>query len=336
MFKPWLPLHNVDAWELGFVLDDGLPVVSIEARGGLVVAGGAAAAVQMLRPGEVIWKAHAPPPYDAGPVRIVAVEPRGARRHAVASGDTFTVFVKGEGADEIKGISATSARSKITHLAWGGTETLSVLYVLRDDHVLCAMKDDASGSEAQNVEPLRAIASDERGVLAMVTLSAAQPRVLVMPRGLRGHARALEAEIDPEADVQVAVADTAVALVVDGEYVLLSRTMDAPFLRVPALDLGDSDLGWRVGPIAFQGTSRDAALLCGRSEDDLMRIIRVDAANEAMSILEAAGTEIRDAPEILSLTWDASRQRLWGAASDVGIFRLAPPEAKGTKKVVLS
>jgi hypothetical protein len=44
---------------------------------------------------------------------------------------------------------------------------------------------------------------------------------------------------------------TAVALVVDEEYVLLSRTMDAPFLRVPALDLGDSDLGWRVGPIAF-------------------------------------------------------------------------------------
>jgi hypothetical protein len=128
VFKPWLPLHNVDAWELGFVLDDGLPVMSIEARGGLVVAGGAAEEVHMLRPGEVIWKAHAPPPYDAGPVRLVAVEPRGARRHAISSAETFTVFVKGEGADEIQGISSTRARSKITHLAWGGAEGTPALF----------------------------------------------------------------------------------------------------------------------------------------------------------------------------------------------------------------
>jgi hypothetical protein len=59
-----------------------------------------------------------------------------------------------------------------------------------------------------------------------------------------------------------------------------------------------------------------------------------------MSILEVAGTEIRDAPEILSLTWDSSRQMLWGAASEAGIFRLVPAvtpaEARGKKKVVLS
>src|SRR5262249_39380979 len=90
------------------------------------------------------------------------------------------------------------------------------------------------------------------------------------------------------------------------------------------LDLGDSDLGWRVGPIAFLGTSRDAALLCARSEDDLARIIRVDAAGEAMSILEGAGPEIRDAPEILSLTRDASRPRVWGAATAAGASRAGP------------
>lgn len=334
MFKPWLPQHTVDAWELGFALDDGLQVASIEARGGKVIAGGAL--VHVLGPGDMLWKGHAPPPYAVGPVRHVAVEPRGARRYAIASADTVTMFVEGEGVDEVQGISSTKVGSPVTHLTWGGPDGSSVPIFLRADHVLYRMKRDLSGVAAMRVERLRAIASDDQGVTAMVSLSTDPLRVFVVSNEPRWTTRVVPAQVSPDADVQIAVADTAVALVVDEEYVLLSRAPDERFVRVPALDLGGSELGWRVGPIAFQGSTRDAALLCARAEDDLARIIRIDAAGEAMSILEAAGTEIRDAPDIVSMSWDASRQTLWGATSDAGIFRLTPPEAKGKMGVVLS
>jgi hypothetical protein len=334
MWKPWLPLHPADAWELGFALDEDVQVASIEARGGMVVAGGVE--IYTLRPGAALWTGHAPPPYDVGPVRLVAVEPRGARRHAIASAETVTMFVKAERDGDIEGISASVPGSKVTHIAWGGMDGPSTLFFLRDDHVLYEMEADRSGGQALAIEPLHAIASDDRGVVAMVSLSARRPRVLVMSNGRRWEARVVDAEVRPGASVQVAVADTAVALVVDEEYVLLSRARGEPFARVPALDLGENEHGWRVGPVSFQGSSRDAALLCARSEDDLERIIRVDQAGAAVSILEVAGTEIRDAPDIVSLSWDASRQTLWGATSDAGIFKVTPPEARGKKKVVLS
>jgi hypothetical protein len=198
------------------------------------------------------------------------------------------------------------------------------------------MASDESGVEVLEIEPLHAIASDEHGGVAMVSLSGRRPRVLLASNDLHWKARVIEADLGPSASVQLAVAGTAVAIAVDETYVLLSRSPDEPFVRVPALDLGDVDHGWRVGPVAFQGDSSDAALLCARSEDDLSRIVRVDAEGAAMSIVELAGTESRDAPDIVSLSWDASRQLLWGATSDAGILRLSPPEAKGRKRVVLS
>ena len=68
---------------------------------------------------------------------------------------------------------------------------------------------------------------------------------------------------------------------------------------------------------------------------DVSRIIRVDPAGNATSILEMGSTEDADAPEIASLSWDASRQTLWGASPVAGIFHQVAPGPKG-KKVSLS
>ncbi|HEY8088303.1 MAG TPA: hypothetical protein VIF09_10675, partial [Polyangiaceae bacterium] len=272
-FKPWLPLHAADVWELGFILNDGVPISSIEARGGLVVACGAD--VHELRPGAAVWGVHGVPPYDLGSLRLAAVEPRGAKRYAVASAHMVTMFERGEGPGEVRGFSSSSASLEVTHLAWAGTAGPSALWVLRDDHVLYQMRDDGSGLVAMESEPLHAIASDERGVFAMLSLSAGPPRVLLSPDGSRWDLRPLDAEVDLGASVQLAVAGTAVALLVDGKYVLLSRTIDEPFARVPAADLGEDDHGWRMRAIAFQGSSSDSALFYARSEDDLARIVRV-------------------------------------------------------------
>ena len=183
---------------------------------------------------------------------------------------------------------------------------------------------------------MAALASDEGGVVAMVSLLGGEQRVYVTHDGVDLRYRAIDPEISPDATVQLAVAGTAVALVVDQEYVLLSRSVDEPFERISALDAEPGVHGWLTGPVAFQGASSDAAFFCVRWEGDLVRIVRVDPSGATMSIVEMGGADGADAPEIGSLSWDTSRQTLWGTSPDLGIFRSVPPDAKGKKRVSLS
>jgi hypothetical protein len=334
MFEPSLPDHDDDAWELAFVGDDKAEVTAIEARGGMVVASGPE--IGVLRPGGATWHGHAPPPYVGEPARLVAVEPAGRRRYAIASGDTFTLFTRWEASEQVAGMSSTMPGAKVTHMAWVKRQGQSLLFVLRDDLVLRRMKARPSSLEDEELDPVYALGSDERGAYAFVALSGERQRVYSVPDGGRWRIRYLDTRISRRASLQLAVAENAVALVVDAKYVLLSRALGEPFVRVPSLDLGENEHGFRLGPVAFQGATSDAALFCARKEDDLVRIVRVDAAGAPMSILELAGTDLRAAPDILSLSWDGSRQTLWGTTSNAGIFRLMPPEAKGKNRVVLS
>ncbi len=183
---------------------------------------------------------------------------------------------------------------------------------------------------------MAAIASDESGVVGMVSLLGEQQRVFVTRDGMDMDYRAIGHELSPDASVQIAVADTAVALVVDKEYVLVSRSVDEPFRRVAALDADVGARGWLTGPVAFQGASSDAALLCARWEGEVIRIVRVDPSGATISIVEMGSAEGKDAPELGSLSWDASRQTLWGTSPELGLFRSVPPGAKGKKRVSLS
>jgi hypothetical protein len=48
-----------------------------------------------------------------------------------------------------------------------------------------------------------------------------------------------------------------------------------------------------------------------------------------MAIAEIRTTDASAPPEIGALSWDASRQTLWGALPDEGTFQCTAPGAKG-------
>lgn len=332
MSKPKLPSRAGDIWEGGFIFDAPREVQAIEARGGLVVAGGADH--YLLRPGDETWKVR-PPPEDIGPIYAVAAEPRGARRYAVASQKMFAMFMKTPEGDQILRIKPEGFHQSVRHLAWGGDKGPCALYVLHNDATLRRMRPDLSDFEELDIDQMSALASDDNGVVAMVTLPGDETRVYVTRDGVQLMFRQITETIDETASFDLAVADTAVALVVDEQRVLLSRGKDDPFVPVEALASPEGK-GWKTGPIVFQGSSSDSALLCARWENDLVRIIRVDASGAATSIVEMEGTPELDPPEVVGLSWDASRQTLWGASPYVGIFKSVAPGPKGKKKALLS
>ncbi|HEY8091264.1 MAG TPA: hypothetical protein VIF09_25550, partial [Polyangiaceae bacterium] len=318
-------------WGGGFVLSEQHQhcVRSVEARGGLVLAGGAN--LYMIRPGATTI-GMCPPPEELGPVHVVAVEPRGARRYATACGEVFAVFV-GLGKDEqILQIDSQITRpgSRFTHLAWGGATGPCALWARRDDGRLFRIKPDISGALAVPVGPVDALASDDAGGIALVSLVEGAQRVFVTRDGREMNYRSIEPEIRPGASVEIAVAGMAAALVVDRRYVLLSRRPDEPFARVQALELVE-DPPFTLGPIAFQGTSSDAALFCAQRESTGTRVVRVAASGEAMSTFVMFQRDDSAPPEVGALSWDATRQTLWGVGPDAGLFMSTAPGAKGRR-----
>ena len=334
MSKPKLPSRPSEVWDCGFVSDEPRPVRWIEARNGAVLAGGDD--LYLLKPGDEHWLMR-PPPENIGPLDIVAIEPRGERRHALISGRTLGILFKGAQGEQVLAVRPQEEGPMwwITDIAWGGEKGACSLYVLRTDETLLRMRPDLSDLEELEVDAMSALASDDNGTVAMVSLDGAESRVYTTKDGVELSVRELTLDIDLDARVEIAVAGEAVALLIESKYVLLSRGPTDPFQRVEVLDSPEGSR-WKTGPITFQGSSSDAALFCARWESDLVRIMRVDASGAATTIAELGGTEALDPPEVVSLTWDTARQTLWGASPYTGIIRCVAPEAKGKKKPVLS
>jgi hypothetical protein len=332
MSKPKLPSRSSEIWEGGFVLEQPRDVQGIHAAGGLVVAGGAE--LYLLKPADETWKMR-PLLEGMGAVYAVAAEPRGARRYAVVSEQMLTLFFKNKQGDQILRLTPKGPGARVSQLAWGGVKGPCALWLLHDDGSLLRMKPDLSDLEELDIEEMAAIAADDSGVVALMARSSDNPRVYVTRDGSAMSFRHVTEELPDDASIEIAVADTAVALVIDQKRVLLSRSVEDPFQPVEAL-ASPEGRGWKTGPVVFQGATSDAALLCARWEDDMVRVMRVDPSGAAMSIIEMGGSEELDPPEVASLTWDASRQTLWGASPNVGIFKSMAPSVKGKKKPVLS
>ena len=110
-----------------------------------------------------------------------------------------------------------------------------------------------------------------------------------------------------------------------GAYV--SRGDDDPFTRCDDLAA--------AGPLEFEGPSPDAALFGAIADGHAGAIVRVDRAGAAMRLAEY-GSDGADRIEVASLSWDASRQTLWGASPQAGLVTQASPAAKRGKAVMLS
>jgi len=214
----------------------------------------------------------------------------------------------------------------VTHLAWGGTKGPCSLYIRRDDGSIGRMKPDLSDVEDLDLPPMSAVASDDTGVIAMLSFEP-EPRAYVTEDGTAMRMRPIDYEADDSQHVYLAVAGAAVAFSVDHEGALVSRGHEEPFVPCEALA--------GAGPVEFEGTSSDAALFGGILHPSMSSIVRVDRAGAAMRIAEM-GSEEGTPPMLSALAWDASRHKLWAAAGVPGLLSSTAPSAKHGKKAPLS
>lgn len=322
MAKARLPSKPQDTWEGGFVFDPVREVRSVDARNGLVVAGGSE--LYLMRPGEEHIK-HREPPLDIGPVHVAAAEPRGARRYAFAAQEMLALFLRVRGEDQILRLRPAAPAAVATHLAWAGTQGTCALHVRWEDGEVARLKPDLSDIEMLDLPEMDALAADDAGVLAMVSL-APEPLVFVTRDGETLHFRSLGEDVtEGDGPVHLAVAGAAVAVSLASGVVLVSRGEDDPFAPCDALD--------GAGPLAFEGTSSDAALFGAICQGSEGCIVRAEKTGAAMRIAELGSDDGPDL-EIVSLAWDASRSRLWGASPQAGLLMSTAPSAKRGKKIL--
>lgn len=308
------------------MLDPPTCVRAVSAGGGMVIAGGDQ--MYLLRPGAQAL-ATRPPPLDIGPVFVAAAEPRAPWRFAVASEDMVAVFFKSAQGEQILRLRPGEPGIMATHLAWALSGRVFTLYVRWDDGSIMRLHPDMSGGDPLDLPSIDAIAADQAGVLALTSFDPDEPRVFVTNDGETLLGREVSPEIALSADprVHLAVADQSVAFSVGAGGAFLSRGQEAPFVACPPLA--------GAGPLAFEGTARDAALFGAVQGPAFASLIRADAAG-AGTVIAELGNDAGESPELAALSWDSSRRMLWVASPEVGIFRCTAPSAKGKKKVQLS
>jgi hypothetical protein len=325
MSAPRLPTRTGDAWECSFFFDTARDVRAVSCRGGLIVAGGDE--LHLLRPGAQSLASRVPP-LDIGPVRVVAAEPRAPWRYAVASEAMVAVFYRTPQGDQLLRLRCTPPGPSATHLAWGRDGAASALYIRWNDGAVVRVKQDMSGIDTPDLPPMAAIAADNAGVLAMISLAAPDPRTYVTSDGEHLEYRSIEGRVGRAQRVCLAVADTAVAYTIDDGGAFVSRVSEAPFVRYEALA--------SAGAIEFQGAESDAALFGATHVGGVASILRVDAQGEAICIAEFGSDAAAVSPEVRGISWDGSRHMLWGASPQMGLVTCTAPDAKRGKRVVMS
>jgi hypothetical protein len=268
------------------------------------------------------------PPLDIGPIRVVAAEPRSPWRYAVASQEMVAVFYRTQQGDQIMRLRGTPPGPAATHLAWGRAAGASTLYIRWDDGAVVRVREDMSGVDTPDLPPMAAIASDNAGVLAMISFDGPARSAYTTQDGENLELRPLPEgfAVRPGARVHLAVADTAVAFAVEDGGAFLSRASEEPF--VPCEPLAGA------GPLELEGASSDAALF-GAVHGAVASIIRVDREGHAVRIADF-GSDDGVVPEISALAWDGSRHMLWGASPQMGLVTCTAPGAKHGKKGTLS
>jgi hypothetical protein len=321
MPPPRLPSRPGDTWGASFVFDTARDVRAVSSRGGLVVAGGEE--LHLLRAGTQSMASRAPP-LELVPLFAAAAEPRAPWRYAIASKELVAVvFRTKEGGDQIVRLRCKTPGRSATHLAWGRAGTESSLYIRWDDGEVVRMRQDMSGVEAPELPPMDAIAADDAGVLALASFDASAPRAYVTRDGENVELRAIDPPARPSRRVHLAVAGDAVAYALETGGVFVSREAEAPF--VPCEPLATA------GPIDFEGISSDAALFGATRHAGVVSITRVDRDGVAVRIADF-GSDREVVPELTAISWDASREMVWGASPRMGLVTCTAPGAKHGRK----
>jgi hypothetical protein len=317
-------------WTMREVLDPGTPVGAVACVLGRVIMGGAS--LYRVVPGSWEVQFRALPEAVGWPLAI-AMEPRPPYRVAVGpdTGDVV-VFTDTTNATSIMGHPFTEQRGskQAAELAWVEHEGQSSLFARTDDRMLYRMQ--AEGWDTLEVPPVHAIAQDDAGGFAALTVVDGNPKVyLTYDGGISWHLRPLGVDVEaaPDAPAALALAGTSVAAVVGDSGPMVSRAAGEPTTRHEGLE--------RAYALAFQGMAPDAWLYVG--------VQRAGEAPASVWILADDGRSLKvmdflaDDHEPLDLggiAWDGTRGALMvssrGGLVAMGLELPKPKRARAKKK----
>jgi hypothetical protein len=306
---------------------------SISAAGGTVVA--ATEAIYCMRAGATRLELLSLPP-GHGDVVAVAVEPRRPGRPSRIAVATFLeLHMLGDtGGCTVK---LPDDHGEIVSLMWAprviNGELLVCLHVRCTEKRLLLVPDDGPmGTIIENdwpAEELAAMATDGAGNVAYAVMDEDDGHLHVcFQSDVRSDTWLVRSVPAPDVmrGVELAVAGTAVAVSFkDGDGgVWITRDMRE--LHFEELE------GGQGGPLAFEGTSADAALFAAVKETPTRSaIVRVDARGRRERIaeleIEVEGGEPPSGPMIHAMVWDATRRTLWSAAGRAGLLCSTAPGA---------
>ncbi len=321
MAKKKQPLLSEYTWFMREVLEPGTPVASVTCAEGCILVGGA----RVFRVGKGTWDVQyrGLPAGTEMPISI-AMEPRPPFRVAVGpeSGDVI-IFTDTTTSSSITGHTFTAQRGskQALELAWVVNDGQSSLFARTDDGGLYRMQ--AEGWDSVEMPPVRAIAHDERGGFAALTVVDGEPKVYISYDGATTFAyRSLgvEVEAEPNAPAALALASGAVAVAVGDSGPMVSRGGGAPTTRHPALG--------RAYALAFQGADPEGwlyvALQRSAAEPAAVWILAADGSSIKMvDLLADDGAPLDLGP----IAWDSARHALV-VSSRGGLIAMGPEGKK--------
>jgi len=325
MTLPPLPSRAADGWELGPAFEKTGTIYSVSAHAGRVLVGGEG--LHRLRAGAQGWQFRTLPEHASA--WKVAQEPWAPWRQASASEEGVHILMGKEGKGRIARVQPTNRETFVTNLAWGRSGGRSALFVLWDDGEVVRLYPENAGQETLGVPEMIALAGDSNGTIAMFTQEGATVYVTDGSENARFRAvefpkdwtEALPEEFDEP--FHLAVAGNAVALSYGWRGAFVTRDIvSKPFEKCEPLSL--------AGPLAFEGTSPDAALFGGVCTDAFTSIVRVDASGHAVRIGDMAPDEGQVVP-FDEIAWDETRHRIFAVHRQAGLIVATAPDAKGGK-----
>ena len=298
-------------------LAPGTPVAAVTTESGRIFIAGAG--IYRFLAGSSTVEHRAIPAELGFPISIAA-EPTPPHRIAFgAEGGDVVIFTDTQETHTITIHPFTDPRGQLRaiDLAWVTGENGSALFALTDDGALHRMQDGGWGGLV--LPPVRAIARDELGGFAALTVVDGVPKVYVSRDGgdtwqLRKFG--LDLEVEPDAPASLAIAGSAVAITVGDSGPILSRSHIRPVSRYPGLD--------RARSVAFQGHSRESWLWVGlcRSRDELANVTIITAKGEPFKAMEFEADDLEPL-DLGPIHWDESRNELL-ISSRLGLLGMGP------------
>jgi hypothetical protein len=308
-------------WSLREVLDPGTPVASVACARGCIIIG--SQHLYRVAPGGWDVQYRGLPEGTEMPLSV-AMEPRPPFRVAVGPPDgDVVIFTDTTNGNSIMGHSFNAQRGskQAMELAWVVNDEQSSLFARTDDGGLYRMQ--AEGWDHVEMPPVHAIAHDEAGGFAALTVVDGEPKAYItQDGGEHFHFRSfgVEVEAEPDAPASLALAGTAVAAVVGDSGPMVSRAMNEPTTR-------HTDLG-RAYAVSFQGPAPDAWVYVGvqRLAGDPAAVWLLDTAGNKLKVMDFRADDEHPL-DLGPLAWDSARGSLM-VSSRGGLIALGPESEK--------